>query len=309
MSGARRLTPLVLCVLAAAPAGAAKRIAAAKDAQADPDLAAQKSIYFPPAWPQPRTYRAAGIVLWTDSPVDGRRVVGQLQEVRRYLQQLLPAPGPATGPATRPASRRAPRPVSLAIYAESKAYHALWLRVGRHYDGRFGAVTTEGFSYRVFAAASYDGPEQFKRRRSVLCHEFTHAWLYQSRHLPNDGNWLTEGLATAVQLARFPDAGDRRQFARWMETGRMLPLKRLMDQKRIAPKDYWQAATLVELLIRRHGKKLPAIVAAFNQGKSAYAIVTDVLETDFLALQKQWERSVSRPTSAPTTRPTPSKRP
>jgi len=90
-----------------------------------------------------------------------------------------------------------------------------------------------------------------------------------------------------------------------MDTGRMLPLKRLMDQARIRPKDYWQAATLIETLAKHHPGDLPAVIAAFNAGRSAYAIVRDVLETDFPTLAKQWADHVRASAPGATTRPAP----
>ena len=248
---------------------------------ADPPLARQKDICFGAGTsPAVKTFRRAGIVLWTDAPGDGKGLLGHLEAVERHLRSVLPT--------TRPASR----PVALAVYARRGDYLDLWRRVGAHYHGRFGRIETDGYSYRVFCATSYDTPKRFQPRRSVLCHEFTHVWLYQRLGLRNDGNWLTEGIANAVQLHFFPEAGDRRDFARWLDTGRMLPLKRLMDQPRIEPKDYWQAATLVELLARRHRRRLPEVVAAFNRRRSAYRIVTEVLQTDFASLGRQWADDV-----------------
>ncbi|KPK80739.1 MAG: hypothetical protein AMJ81_11440 [Phycisphaerae bacterium SM23_33] len=258
----------------------------------DPDPAAQRRICFPATSPTkaPATYRRDGIILWTDAPVDGEALVKHLEEVQSHLEAMFRPGQPAS--ASRPTTEASPRPVALAVYARAPDYDQFWQRVAAHYNGRFGAITTEGFSYRVFCATSYDTPEKFARRRALLCHEFAHVWLFQNRGLRNDGNWLTEGIATAVQLHFFPESGDRADFARWMETGQMLPLKRLMDLARIDLKHYWQAGTLVELLLLRYREKLPAVVSAFNEGRSAYAIVTAVLETDMPTLQRQWAEHV-----------------
>ncbi|OPX25202.1 MAG: hypothetical protein B1H04_00485 [Planctomycetales bacterium 4484_123] len=253
-------------------------------------------MYFPTATPNgAKVYRAAGAVLWTDAAIDAEALLGRFRLVERFLAELLPAPRPR--PSSRPvvARRRlARRPVVLALYRRRGDYLALWRRVEAYYKGRLGDIATEGFSYRLFGAATCDGTATGRRYQAVLCHEFAHVWLYQNRGLRNDGNWLTEGLANAVQLRFFPECGDRRRFARWLETGRMLPLKRLMDLDRISPKDYWQAATLLELLARRYRSRLPALLKAFNEGRSAYSIVSGVLETDFLTLQHQWADYVRR---------------
>ena len=277
-----------------------------RPAPADPAIDRQREICLP-APAAFKTFAAEGVVLWTDAPLDGKGVLAEVTAATEMLEELLPDPSaaPAARPAplaTAPAEAPKPRPVALAVYARRDDYLALWTRVGEHYGGQFAAITTEGYSYRVFCATSYDSAEAFAARRSVLCHEMAHVWLYQRWGLANDSGWLTEGLATAVQLRLHPRAGDRRQFAEWMEAGHMLPLKRLMDQARIEPKDYWQAATLTELLVARHRDKLPEVVRAVREGRSAYRIVTDVLGTDFLTFGRQWAEHV-RTGAAATTRP------
>ena len=97
-------------------------------------------------------------------------------------------------------------------------------------------------------------------------------------------------------------------YLHWMNTGRMLPLKRLMDKARIQPKDYWQAATLVETIAKHHPDDLPAVIAAFNAGRSAYAIVRDVLETDFATLNNHWADHIRTSAAGATTNPAPASR-
>ena len=268
---------------------------------ADPPVAGQRAICFPPAeGAKPKTFAAGGIVIWSDAPVNGRELVAHLQKVRRHLRSAVAATQPAT--ASMPADNGR-RPVALAVYRTRRDYLRLWKRVGAHYRGRFGAIAAEGYSYRVFCATSYDSPEEFAKRRPVICHEFAHVWLYQTHGLRNDGNWLTEALANAAQLHFFPDSGDRADFLRWMDAGKMIPLKRLMNMPRIASSNYWQAATLGELLLLRHRDKLPAVIRAFNRGDSAYAIVTKVLKTDLATFERQWADHVRRSARAATTRP------
>ncbi len=313
----RLLLAAALCA-AALPATVAAQAtgpAAPTSDPGDPDLAQQREICFPQAAPGAlKTFAAPGILLWTDAPLDGREIVAQLQQFQAYLRQKLPPQGQAasarassaSGPARWPGGRAEEPTVAVAICANGDEYQALWRRVEAYYDGRLGRVATEGFSYRTFCATSFDDARQFARRRAVVCHEFAHVWLYQRYGLANDGNWLTEGIATTVQLRFFPGSGSRGDFARWMTTGRALPLKRLMDLPRIETKDYWQAGTLVEMLMDGYGGKLPAVVGAFNAGKSALVIVTEVLGTDFAGLERQWARHVrsSAPASPPAaTRP------
>jgi len=278
-------------VCAALPAGAPER-ASGPATRPDPSRAAQGRMYFPDDTRDVRTFRAGGVVLWTDAPVDGAVLLGDMRAAEAFLSDVLPPP------ASRPAAGgAATRPVALAVYARRSDYQALWQRVGRHYGGRFGRIETEGYSYRVCCATYRGSATSFAARRPVLCHEFAHVWLYQ-RH----------GLANAVQLRLFPDSGDRGDFARWMEEGRMLPLKRLMDGGRVRPKDYWQAATLAEVLIADYRRRLPAVLAAYNRGDSTYLIVSEALGTDFAALTRRWAAHV-RSGARPGRRPTPPRGP
>ena len=43
--------------------------------------------------------------------------------------------------------------------------------------------------------------------------------LYQNAHLANDGNWLTEGVASLVQMRLYPASADRRQWAELARNG------------------------------------------------------------------------------------------
>jgi hypothetical protein len=258
---------------------------------ADPDVARQREICFPTSGPAgDENVAEGGITVLSGAPISSD-IIDHLADVRKHLESVLPitAPASARTPTSGPTGNGgATRPVIVAIYDKHDEFQALWRRVGDFYGGSFGQVATDGFSYRVFCATWYGTEKEFARRQAVLCHEFAHVWLYQNRGLANNGNWLTEGIATAVQLKFFPQSGNRKDFAQWLQAGQMLPLKRLMDLERISPKDYWQAGTLVELLIQKYPGKLPEVMSAFNSGQSANAIVTKVLQTDFAKLQSQW---------------------
>lgn len=252
---------------------------------ADPDLPAQKQLCFPAT--APAEFRQADVILWTDAPLDSQALLPQLVASQRYLQELLPANSPAA--ATGPPSR----PIAIAVTRSQADFDRLWLRVAAYYGGSFGRIPTQAYSYRVFCATWFGDEVQFRQRQSVLCHELAHVWLWERLGLANDGNWLSEGIASAVQLHFHPQAGDRRQYARDVGDGHMLPLKRLMDAPRIEPKDYWQAGTLVEMLLDGHPAALPAVVEAFVRGDSASQIVQDVLHTDFVTLEKRWLAKVA----------------
>lgn len=265
-----------------------------KPAPADPDLAGQRELYFPAKnFPTVRQLESAGVVLWTDADLDEKATLKDLAGAEAHLAKLL-----AT---SQPARATTSRPVGLAVYKDKKDYLALWDRVGKFYGGEFPKIQTQGYSYRVFCATYFESTEKFQPRRAVLAHEYAHVRLYQDFGLPNDSNWLTEGIAAAVQLELFPQAGDRREYARLAAAGKMLPLKRLLDQEKTSVEDYWQAATLVETIHRHYPGKLAGLIAARNRGQSGYELVSKVLGSDFASLQRQWEADLNTAAGGPTT--------
>jgi hypothetical protein len=173
------------------------------------------------------------------------------------------------------------------LYARQEEFKSLWRRVGEYYAGRFFGVTAGGYSYRVFCAAYADARDP-TAIPPELCHEITHVWLWQRAALPNDGNWLSEGLAMAVQARFFPASINRAEWAARVAAGRYLPLKRLMTTQPIAPENYWQACTLAETLLAQHPKDCPNLVRAVAEGRGPQHVVTEVLRTDWLGLERRW---------------------
>jgi hypothetical protein len=297
--------------------------------------AQQREICFPASrFASVRQTQGPGLILWTDSTIDEKMVLTDLIAARNFLEAMLwppksaspappkePSPGNATAPANAPSPAVAPgasasgppaaspvlppagevRPLALAVYARKQDYQELWQRVGRLYNGEFGQIRTAGYSYGLFCATSYAGGDPADAR-AVLAHEMAHLYLHQNLGLPNDGNWLTEGIAAAVQLRLFPQAGDRAQFARMAQEGRMLPLKRLMDLPNIQSENYWQAATLVETICRHYPGRLPAVISAWNDKLPPLRMVQEVLGGDMEGLTRQWQQDL-QPTGLPVSSP------
>ncbi|MFW6153704.1 MAG: hypothetical protein ACOC95_00635 [Planctomycetota bacterium] len=262
-------------------------------------------IYFPPhRFDAVRTVRAGDLAVLTDADTpDDATLRAYLAALERVLDALpvmpatQPASRPSTPPATLPAApprpRRGPPAVTAALYARQEAFRALWHRVAVYYDGRFlGIADAGGYSYRPFCATFIDAsaPEAIPPE---LAHEMAHVWLWRRAGLPNDGNWLAEGLATAVQLRLCPAPDDRRAWAERVRTGRFVPLKRLMNTAPLRPRHYWQAATFVETLLAAHGDALPTVIRAVADGRDPNAIVTDVLATTWLTLDRRWRAHVA----------------
>ncbi|NLF32755.1 MAG: hypothetical protein GX591_17925 [Planctomycetes bacterium] len=259
----------------------------------DPRAAELRLIYFPPHRFGPiRTVAAGGLTVLTDAEKpDDAALRAHLAALEGILDALPLAP--ATQPASQPGTQPAATAVTAALYARQDAFGALWHRVGVYYDGRFlGARGAGGYSYRPFCATYLDAarPDAIPPE---LAHEMAHVWLWSHAGLPNDGNWLSEGLATAVQLQLFPSLGERRAWAERVRAGKFVPLKRLMDTAPLEGRHYWQAATLVEMLLADHRDALPAVLDAVTDGRDPNAIVTEVLGLTWLAVERQWRAHVA----------------
>lgn len=301
------VTAVALAAGRAAPVEAALR--------PDPPLLGQKLICFPPhRFPDVQEIRGDGYVLWTDAPLEATRAREQLDATMAVLRALplepvpIPRPVPLTPEpmayavwtawlAAAPAPR--PRPIGLALYAAQGPYRDLWYRAGVYYGGRIvGADDAGGYSYRVFCATYLDdaAPDALPPE---LYHELAHVWLWQHVGLPNDGNWLAEGLATCVQERLAPDPAAPADAAERLRTGRFLPLSRLLAQRRVPPDRYWQVRALAETLLAEYPDRLPAVVRAVREGRGAHAIVTDTLGTDWLTLERQWRQAVAAAATEP----------
>jgi len=256
----------------------------------DPRPVEQRFIYFPPhRFSQLREIRIDGALLLTNAERPGA------EAIQAYLKKLttelnaLPLRRRPTTTTSRPASRPAPPPVVAALYARQDQFKSLWRRVGVYYKGRFfGVGAAGGYSYRVFCATYADerAPDEIPPE---LSHEFTHVWLWRRAGVPNNGSWLSEGLAMVIQMRMHGDAEARRDWARRVASGRYLPLKRLMTDTPVEHHRYWQACLLVELILADRPDALPAVIQAVRRGRTANHIVTEILATTWPRLEARWK--------------------
>ena len=269
----------------------------------DPTDVEQTFIYFPPhRFPNVRTLRVDEVVLLTNAEKPGGDELRQyIKTVLTHLISLPVRNQPTTS--SQPTTQPKPKPIVAALYAEQEQFRALWHRVGTLYGGRFlGLAAAGGYSYRPFCA-TYVDTEAPDRIPSELSHEFAHVWLWHHAGVPNNGNWLSEGLATTIQMRMHSDDRAQRDWAERIASGRYLPLMRLMTDTPVEPKRYWQTTLLVEVLLAEHPAALPAVIEAVARGRSANHIVTQVLQTNWVALERSWKAQAGPPPTGEPHRP------
>jgi len=290
---------ILIAALAAANAPTQPR-PTTRPADLDPSGVEQRFIYFPPhRFGDIRILRVDEAILLTNADKPGDDELRQhLTKIIKRLTALPLRKQPTT--ASRPTTQPKPRPVVAALYADQEQFKALWHRVGVLYGGRFfGVAAAGGYSYRPFCATYVDAKAPGSIP-SELSHELAHVWLWRRAGVPNNGNWLSEGLATAIQAKLHTDTDARRQWAERIAVGRYLPLQRLMTDTPVEPHRYWQTCLLAEVLLADHRDALPDVIKAIAAGRSANHIVTKVLETNWLALERSWKAQAAPP---PTTKP------
>ena len=111
----------------------------------------------------------------------------------------------------------------------------------------------------------------------------------------NHGDWLHEGLAARTQLHFHPQPGfDKIVRAGLADPAARTPLAELASGRPIPVQRYWQAATLVELLLEspQYAPLRPALIDGLRKSGSAELgpHLEDVLKTDWAGLEADWKR-------------------
>ncbi|HEY1065840.1 MAG TPA: hypothetical protein VGE52_07015 [Pirellulales bacterium] len=220
-----------------------------------------------------------GVVVVTDRPrTDAEAVLEKLVAVQKRVATDLPF---LDAPAF---------PVPLLIFNKHENYGAFIPRLAAEFASEAGVPTSDGFTALGIASSSWS-PE-LKTERPVYVHEFIHALLSSRLDLPNHGEWLQEGLASHYQLQFIKQADFNKLVAGQLSDGRYKPLETLTNGEAIALSDYWQAATLCEMLLNdeKYRAKFPALVSAFRRDGSTdlRPLVEKELGVDFKTLLNDW---------------------
>ncbi len=175
-------------------------------------------------------------ILTDAAALDLAAVSSHLAAVRASVDHDLPFLDP---PAERP---------RVLVFAQDEDYRAFPGRLAERLVRSAAPPAGDGFTLMGIAGTVYD-PAQ-GNVRPTLTHEFVHALLSRCIAIDNSTEWLHEGFANHFQLRFHPQASVASIVRRGIsDPSRRLPLARLCDGKPIPTRAYWQAATLVRMLI------------------------------------------------------------
>jgi len=155
-------------------------------------------------------------------------------------------------------------PAPLVVLPDDAEFVAFVRGLAEAFSGRVDPPEHGG--YTMLGIASVGWSAEFGTLRPTYAHEYVHALVSAGAGLPNLGEWFQEGLATRFQLRFHPQADVPDIVRRGVASPSLhLPLPELCSGKPIPIDRYWQAMTVVDLLLEgaRYRDSLPALVGAF----------------------------------------------
>ncbi|MEM9185430.1 MAG: hypothetical protein AAGB00_02925 [Planctomycetota bacterium] len=184
-----------------------------------------------------------------------------------------------------------PLPTPFVLFAKEEAY--------RTFPGRFAArqlrvaprVESDGYTFQGIATTWID--QRREPLRPVFTQEFVHAMLARTVRIPNSGEWLHEGIGNYFQLKHYPQGDFADTVLRGVrDPNRRLTLPTLCSGNKIPTRYYWQAVTVVELLMQdeTYRPRLPEVVDWFreNGATNLDTPLKQILKTDWGAFEKRW---------------------
>ncbi|MCA9246747.1 MAG: hypothetical protein KDA42_06515 [Planctomycetales bacterium] len=217
-------------------------------------------------------------VLTDASELDIKRLGTHLEQVAMTLRRDL-------------GEARSASPATLLVFENESAYRSFPRRLAKQMGSSAAAPRSSGYTLHGIATSSWS--DQYGTLRPVYTHEFVHSLVALSTGIPNHGQWLHEGLAVRYQLRFHPQADFRAIVLRGLgDDSLRLPLAELCTDNSIPNERYWQAMTVVEMLIEddRFSACWPKLLAAFSLGGSANLAphLESILATDWDELESTW---------------------
>lgn len=184
------------------------------------------------------------------------------------------------------------RPPVLLIFAERLQYQAFTPRLAQQLGSSAKRPESGGYTLHGVSTSYWD--ERQGTLRPVYTHEFLHGYMAHSARFANRGEWLHEGLATLYQLRFHPQADVAKIIADGLTREDFrLPLGQLCNGEPIPLNRYWQAMTVVEMLLidERYKAQLADLFSAFRESGSTDLgpHLKTLWGTDWTELTRHWE--------------------
>lgn len=231
--------------------------------------------------PEARLQAGTNWLVLTDcADLDLAEMSGRLQKLADDLRRDFAFfPPPATPP-------------TLIIFAHEQHYRDFPLRLAGRFNSQAERAGSDGYTMMGIATSYWD--PQKGARRPVYYHEFVHSWMEKAGRFADDGGWLHEGIANYYQLQLFPQSNFNKLVQEGLTKENFrLPLRELCSGRRIPVNRYWQALTVVDLLLNQppYSQKRRALLEAFREGNSTdlNLYLEKILETNWDAFEKDWK--------------------
>jgi hypothetical protein len=184
-------------------------------------------------------------------------------------------------------------PATLIVFATTEQYRAFHARFLRRLNSEGAVTSAQGYTVHGVATSAWD--ERQGTLRPVYTHEFVHSLVAHGTAIQNRSHeWFQEGLANYYQLQFHPQAS----FSEIVKQGldresHQLPLPSLLSGRPIPNKRYWQAVTVVHMLLNDEAYKtrLPALIEAFQESGSTNIAphLESVLKTTEEGFARRWQ--------------------
>jgi hypothetical protein len=154
----------------------------------------------------------------------------------------------------------------LVVFSTEADYRAFTPRLAARLNAQAEAPRSGGYTLQGVATSFWQGEQP----RPVFTHEYVHSVLSMRADLDNRSEWLQEGLANYLQLRFHPQEIGGMVRGGLADPAQRLPLEELASGKPLPTNRYWQAVTLVELLLgeKKYSEKLADYFAAVAKSGS-----------------------------------------
>ncbi len=180
----------------------------------------------------------------------------------------------------------------LIVFRDREQYEQFVPRLGQQFNSVAPIPSSDGYTLQG-VSLSYGSPS-LGTHRPVYTHELIHGVIARALRLRNAGGWFQEGTASLYQMRRHKQMRFANIVAKGIQRQKYhLPLKELCTGSQIPMDRYWQAATVVEMLMRKqeYRQRLPELLAAFGACGSSKLEphLKPILETNWQKLTDDWK--------------------